>query len=101
MKAGALVARNIRMLRLARGLSQEMLAVDAGDRPHLCQPSRTRTGESERRGSGKTRARAVFEHRGIFHGAARLRGRRPAASGANMKGKGRGLPPKVTRRSAG
>jgi transcriptional regulator with XRE-family HTH domain len=29
MKAGALVARNIRRLRVARGLSQEALAVDA------------------------------------------------------------------------
>ena len=29
MKAGALVARNIRRLRVARGLSQEVLAVDA------------------------------------------------------------------------
>jgi transcriptional regulator with XRE-family HTH domain len=29
MKAGALVARNIRRLRVVRGLSQEVLAVDA------------------------------------------------------------------------
>ena len=29
MKAGALVARNIRRLRVANGLSQEVLAVDA------------------------------------------------------------------------
>ena len=29
MKAGALVARNIRRLRVANGLSQEILAVDA------------------------------------------------------------------------
>jgi transcriptional regulator with XRE-family HTH domain len=29
MKAGALVARNIRRLRVGRGLSQEALAVDA------------------------------------------------------------------------
>jgi transcriptional regulator with XRE-family HTH domain len=29
MRAGALVARNIRRLRVARGLSQEVLAVDA------------------------------------------------------------------------
>jgi transcriptional regulator with XRE-family HTH domain len=29
MKAGALVARNIRRLRVTRGLSQEVLAVDA------------------------------------------------------------------------
>jgi transcriptional regulator with XRE-family HTH domain len=29
MKAGALVARNIRRLRIAHGLSQEALAVDA------------------------------------------------------------------------
>jgi transcriptional regulator with XRE-family HTH domain len=29
MKAGALVARNIRRLRVAQGLSQEALAVDA------------------------------------------------------------------------
>jgi transcriptional regulator with XRE-family HTH domain len=29
MKAGTLVARNIRRLRVARGLSQEVLAVDA------------------------------------------------------------------------
>jgi transcriptional regulator with XRE-family HTH domain len=29
MKAGALVARNIRRLRVVRGLSQEALAVDA------------------------------------------------------------------------
>jgi transcriptional regulator with XRE-family HTH domain len=29
MKAGALVARNIRRLRVASGLSQEVLAVDA------------------------------------------------------------------------
>jgi transcriptional regulator with XRE-family HTH domain len=29
MKAGALVARNIRRLRVAQGLSQEVLAVDA------------------------------------------------------------------------
>jgi transcriptional regulator with XRE-family HTH domain len=29
MKAGALVARNIRRLRVAKGLSQEVLAVDA------------------------------------------------------------------------
>jgi DNA-binding XRE family transcriptional regulator len=29
MKAGALVARNIRRLRVAHGLSQEVLAVDA------------------------------------------------------------------------
>ena len=30
MRARALVARNIRRLRVARGLSQEVLAVDAG-----------------------------------------------------------------------
>src|SRR5947208_448465 len=39
------------------------LAGDAGgrcrDRPHLCQPARTRTGESVRRGAGKTGARAL------------------------------------------
>jgi transcriptional regulator with XRE-family HTH domain len=29
MRAGALVARNIRRLRVAKGLSQEVLAVDA------------------------------------------------------------------------
>jgi transcriptional regulator with XRE-family HTH domain len=29
MRAGALVARNIRRLRVAKGLSQELLAVDA------------------------------------------------------------------------
>jgi DNA-binding XRE family transcriptional regulator len=34
--AGALVARNIRRLRVARGFSQEMLAVDAGiDRTYV------------------------------------------------------------------
>ena len=41
MKAGALVARNIRRLRLARGLSQEKLAVDAGiDRTYVSRLER-------------------------------------------------------------
>ena len=41
MKAGAVVARNIRRLRLARGLSQEMLAVDAGiDRTYVSRLER-------------------------------------------------------------
>ena len=41
MKAGALVARNIRRLRLARELSQEMLAVDAGiDRTYVSRLER-------------------------------------------------------------
>lgn len=41
MKAGALVARNIRLLRIARGLSQEMLAVDAGiDRTYVSRLER-------------------------------------------------------------
>jgi transcriptional regulator with XRE-family HTH domain len=41
MKAGALVARNIRTLRVARGLSQEMLAVDAGiDRTYVSRLER-------------------------------------------------------------
>src|SRR5712671_164406 len=41
MKAGALVARNIRRLRVARGLSQEMLAVDAGiDRTYVSRLER-------------------------------------------------------------
>jgi transcriptional regulator with XRE-family HTH domain len=40
-KAGALVARNIRRLRVARGLSQEMLAVDAGiDRTYVSRLER-------------------------------------------------------------
>jgi len=39
--AGALVARNIRRLRVARGLSQEMLAVDAGiDRTYVSRLER-------------------------------------------------------------
>jgi transcriptional regulator with XRE-family HTH domain len=41
MKAGAVVARNIRRLRLVRGLSQEMLAVDAGiDRTYVSRLER-------------------------------------------------------------
>src|SRR3981189_2133897 len=41
MKAGALVARNIRRLRVARELSQEMLAVDAGiDRTYVSRLER-------------------------------------------------------------
>jgi len=41
MKAGALVARNIRRLRVARGLSQEALAVDAGiDRTYVSRLER-------------------------------------------------------------
>ena len=41
MKASALVARNIRRLRVARGLSQEMLAVDAGiDRTYVSRLER-------------------------------------------------------------
>ena len=41
MKAGAVVARNIRRLRVARGLSQEMLAVDAGiDRTYVSRLER-------------------------------------------------------------
>src|SRR3954452_1799300 len=51
------------------------LAGDAGrrcrDRPHLCQPARTRTGEPERRGAGKTGARADVDDRGILPRAAR------------------------------
>jgi DNA-binding XRE family transcriptional regulator len=40
-KAGALVARNIRRLRVAQGLSQEMLAVDAGiDRTYVSRLER-------------------------------------------------------------
>jgi transcriptional regulator with XRE-family HTH domain len=39
--AGAVVARNIRRLRVARGLSQEMLAVDAGiDRTYVSRLER-------------------------------------------------------------
>jgi transcriptional regulator with XRE-family HTH domain len=41
MKAGAAVARNIRRLRVARKLSQEMLAVDAGiDRTYVSRLER-------------------------------------------------------------
>jgi transcriptional regulator with XRE-family HTH domain len=41
MKAGAAVARNIRTLRVARGLSQEVLAVDAGiDRTYVSRLER-------------------------------------------------------------
>jgi transcriptional regulator with XRE-family HTH domain len=41
MKAGALVARNIRRLRVANGLSQEVLAVDAGiDRTYVSRLER-------------------------------------------------------------
>jgi transcriptional regulator with XRE-family HTH domain len=40
-RAGALVARNIRRLRVARGLSQDMLAVDAGiDRTYVSRLER-------------------------------------------------------------
>jgi transcriptional regulator with XRE-family HTH domain len=41
MRARALVARNIRRLRVARGLSQEVLAVDAGiDRTYVSRLER-------------------------------------------------------------
>ena len=41
MKAGALVARNIRRLRVDKGLSQEALAVDAGiDRTYVSRLER-------------------------------------------------------------
>jgi transcriptional regulator with XRE-family HTH domain len=41
MKAGLLVARNIRRLRVAQGLSQEALAVDAGvDRTYVSRLER-------------------------------------------------------------
>jgi transcriptional regulator with XRE-family HTH domain len=41
MKAGALVARNIRRLRVANELSQEVLAVDAGiDRTYVSRLER-------------------------------------------------------------
>lgn len=41
MKAQALVARNIRRLRVSRGLSQEALAVDAGiDRTYVSRLER-------------------------------------------------------------
>ncbi len=41
MKAGALVARNLRRLRVRRGLSQENLAVDAGiDRTYVSRLER-------------------------------------------------------------
>ena len=41
MKAKTLVARNIRRLRVVRGLSQEMLAVDAGiDRTYVSRLER-------------------------------------------------------------
>jgi transcriptional regulator with XRE-family HTH domain len=41
MNAGALVARNIRRLRVARGLSQEVLAVDADiDRTYVSRLER-------------------------------------------------------------
>jgi transcriptional regulator with XRE-family HTH domain len=41
MKARTLIARNIRRLRVARALSQEMLAVDAGiDRTYLSRLER-------------------------------------------------------------
>src|SRR3954454_15049706 len=66
------------------------------DRPDLCQPPRTRTGESERRGARKAGARAVVEHRGIFHGTPGRGGRRATSCPEqNMKGKGRGLSPNV------
>jgi transcriptional regulator with XRE-family HTH domain len=43
MKAGALVARNIRRLRVAKGLSQEVLAVDAEiDRTYVSRLERGR-----------------------------------------------------------
>ena len=41
MKAKTLIARNIRSLRVARALSQEMLAVDAGiDRTYVSRLER-------------------------------------------------------------
>ena len=41
MKANTLIARNIRRLRVARALSQEMLAVDAGiDRTYVSRLER-------------------------------------------------------------
>jgi transcriptional regulator with XRE-family HTH domain len=41
MKASTLIARNIRRLRVARALSQEMLAVDAGiDRTYVSRLER-------------------------------------------------------------
>jgi transcriptional regulator with XRE-family HTH domain len=41
MKANSLIARNIRRLRVARALSQEMLAVDAGiDRTYVSRLER-------------------------------------------------------------
>jgi predicted transcriptional regulator len=66
MSLGGIVARNIRRLRLERGLTQEALAVDAGiDRTYVSRLE-TWTGESNSRGSRKTGPRPLFEYRGVI-----------------------------------
>src|SRR4051794_34961436 len=94
MKAGALVARNIRRLRVARELSQEMLAVDAGiDRTYV---SRLERGlENPSVAVLEKLARALSSNIEEFFTAPRAgRAARRLASGAKHERQGKGPPSK-------
>jgi transcriptional regulator with XRE-family HTH domain len=71
MSLGRIVARNIRRLRLERGLSQEALAVDAGiDRTYV---SRLERGLENPTVAVLEKLTRAFEYRGVVQGAARRR----------------------------
>ncbi len=60
MKAGALVARNIRRLRVARGLSQEALAVDAEiDRTYVSRLKRGHLAKLQSLPPSKSRSKVI------------------------------------------
>jgi hypothetical protein len=51
------------------------------NRPDLCQPARTRTGESDRRSARKTGSRPLLRYRRFFQGTARRRSGAEAVEG--------------------
>jgi hypothetical protein len=57
------------------------------DRPDLCQPSRTKPGEPDRRGARKTGSRPLLKYRRVFPGATRRRGGAEAVEGRSTTGK--------------
>ena len=74
MSLGGIVARNIRRLRLERGLSQEALAVDAEiDRTYVSRLERGLENPTVA-GSRKTGSRPLFEYRRVVQDAARRGG---------------------------
>jgi hypothetical protein len=91
MKAGAVVARNIRRLRLARGLSQEVLAVDAGiDRTYMSAASSADSKIRASRCSKNWRARWLRISRNFSRSRAPGRAARRLVSGAKHEGQGKG-----------